>query len=90
MKGTTTALAVTMLFTSALPLVALADPGLYVGGSVGNARLDDKFDNFIIDTDTNAYRCLEKPASSFGMPTLPSTDFRSTQPAMTIPTTVVD
>ena len=71
MKRTTTALAVTMLFTSALPLAALADPGLYVGGSIGNARLDDKFDNFFIDTDTNAYRLFAgfQLSDSFGIET---------------------
>lgn len=56
MKRTTTTRVVALLCTAALPLTALADPGLYVGGSIGNAHLDDDFDSFFIDTDTNAYR----------------------------------
>jgi len=53
---TTLSLAVALVLTSALPLAAQADPGAYVGASIGNARLDDNFDGFRIDTDTNAYR----------------------------------
>ena len=53
---TTLSLATALLLTSALPLAAHADTGAYVGGSIGNARLDDNFDGFGIDTDADAYR----------------------------------
>lgn len=59
MKRTTTTLSsltAALLLTSALPLAAHADTDAYVGASVGNARLDDNFDGFTIDTDANAYR----------------------------------
>lgn len=52
---TTLSLATALLLTSALPLAAHAGPDAYVGASIGNARLDDNFDGFSIDTDTNAY-----------------------------------
>ena len=57
MKRTTStlSLATALILTSALPLVAHAGPDAYVGASIGNARLDDNFDGFRIDTDTNAY-----------------------------------
>lgn len=41
---------------AAAPLAAQADSGLYVGGSFGSATLDERFDDFLIDTDANAYR----------------------------------
>jgi len=53
---TTLSLATALLLTSTLPLAAHADA--YIGASIGNARLDDNFDGFRIDTDTNAYRFL--------------------------------
>jgi OOP family OmpA-OmpF porin len=58
MKRTTTtlSLAATLILTSALPLASHAGPDAYVGGSIGNARLEDNFDGFGIDTDANAYR----------------------------------
>lgn len=57
MKRTTTlSLAAAFMVTSALPLAAYADTGAYVGASIGNARLDDNFDGFGIDTDADAYR----------------------------------
>ena len=58
MKRTTTRISLTaaLLVTSALPLAAHAGPDAYVGASIGNARLDDNFDGFGIDTDANAYR----------------------------------
>jgi hypothetical protein len=58
MKRTTKhfSLAAALVLTSALPLTAHADSGLYVGASIGNARLDDNFAGFGIDTDTDAYR----------------------------------
>lgn len=58
MKRTTTtlSLAAALVVTSALPLAAHADLDAYVGGSIGNARLDDSFDGFGIDTDADAYR----------------------------------
>ena len=58
MKRTTTtlSLATALLLTSALPLAAHAGPDLYVGASIGNARLDDNFGGFGIDTDAEAYR----------------------------------
>ena len=57
MKRTTTlSLAAAFMITSALPLAAQADTGAYVGASIGNARLDDNFDGYGIDTDANAYR----------------------------------
>lgn len=49
-------LAGALMVTSALPLAAQADTGAYVGASLGNARLDDSFDGFGIDTDADAYR----------------------------------
>ena len=57
MKRTTTlSLAAAFMVTSALPQAAYADTGAYVGASIGNARLDDNFDGFGIDTDADAYR----------------------------------
>ena len=53
---TTLSLAAALVLTSALPLAAHAGPDAYVGASIGNARLDDNFDGFGIDTDTDAYR----------------------------------
>jgi OOP family OmpA-OmpF porin len=53
---TTLSLATALLLASAIPMAAQAGPGAYVGGSIGNARLDDNFDGFNIDTDTDAYR----------------------------------
>ena len=53
---TTLSLATALLLTSALPLAAHAGPDLYVGASIGNARLDDNFGGFGIDTDAEAYR----------------------------------
>lgn len=55
MKRTKITLA-SLLLTSAMPLVAQAEPDLYVGASIGNARLDDRFDGYGIDTDADAYR----------------------------------
>ncbi|HNP62295.1 MAG TPA: porin family protein [Woeseiaceae bacterium] len=52
----TTTLAATVMLATAMPLTAQAHPDAYVGASIGNARLDDDFDGFGIDTDTNAYR----------------------------------
>ena len=58
MKRTTTtlSLAAALMVTSVLPLAAHADLDAYVGGSIGNARLDDNFDGFGIDTDADSYR----------------------------------
>lgn len=56
MKRSIFALTGAALLATATPLTANADPGLYVGASIGNARLDDDFDSFLIDSDTNAYR----------------------------------
>jgi hypothetical protein len=57
MKRTTTlSLAAMLMAATALPVTANADTGAYVGASFGNARLDDSFDGFGIDTDANAYR----------------------------------
>lgn len=56
MKRTNTVLVVAIIVSAAMPLTAQADPDLYVGASIGNARLDDNFDSFIVDTDSNAYR----------------------------------
>lgn len=91
MKRTTTlSLAAALMVTSALPLAAYADTGAYVGASIGNARLDDNFDGFGIDTDADAYRFQKtcrysaRAACSSGMPTYPSMDFRSTHPETTI------
>ena len=60
MKRTTKhfSLGAALMLTSALPLAAHAGPDLYVGASIGNARLDDNFDGFEIDTDADAYRFL--------------------------------
>jgi hypothetical protein len=55
-RTTTLSLAAAFMVTSALPLAAHADTGAYVGASIGNARLDDNFDGFGIDSDANAYR----------------------------------
>ncbi len=58
MKRTTItlSLAAALVFTTVLPVAAHAGPGAYVGASIGNARLDDNFDGFGIDTDADAYR----------------------------------
>ena len=40
------------------PASAMADNGLYVGGSVGAASLSDNFDGFEVDTDTTAARLV--------------------------------
>jgi len=55
---TTLSLATALLLTSAIPLAAQAGPEGYVGASIGNARLDDNFGGFLIDTDTNAYNFI--------------------------------
>lgn len=71
MKRTTSTLtlAASMLLASALPLTVQADPGLYVGASIGNARLDDNFNGFGVDADANAYRFLGgiQFSNSFGI-----------------------
>ena len=58
MKRTTKhfSLAAALALTSVLPLAAHAGPDAYVGASIGNARLDDNFDGFGIDTDADSYR----------------------------------
>ncbi len=56
MIRTMTTLVAAALLTTAMPPTAEAHPDAYVGASIGNARLDDDFDGFGIDTDTNAYR----------------------------------
>jgi len=39
-----------------LPLAAHAGPDAYVGASIGNARLDDNFGGFGIDSEADSYR----------------------------------
>jgi len=39
-----------------LPILALADTGLYVGASIGSSHLDQDFSGFNLDTDATAYR----------------------------------
>lgn len=40
----------------ALPAAAMADSGLYFGGSIGSASLDSGFDEFVVDDSSTAYR----------------------------------
>ena len=40
------------------PLTATADSGFYIGSSVGNAKLDDTFNGFDLDTSSNAFRVV--------------------------------
>jgi len=42
----------------AVPALATADSGLFVGGSIGSATVDDDFDGAIFDSDTSAYRIV--------------------------------
>ena len=42
----------------AIPGLATADNGLFVGGSIGSATIDDRFDGLDIDADTSAYRIV--------------------------------
>ena len=51
------ALAATSILAS-LPGPALADGNFYVGGSLGTAALDDRFDGFAVDTDSTAFRLV--------------------------------
>lgn len=45
-----------VLATFLLPSLANADPGLFIGASVGSSHLEDDFTNINIDTDATAYR----------------------------------
>ena len=38
------------------PLIASADSGFYIGGSVGSATLEEDFEGFRLDADNTAYR----------------------------------
>jgi hypothetical protein len=40
------------------PGLAMADSGLFIGGSVGNTTVEDDFDGFVLDSDTNSYRLV--------------------------------
>ncbi|MEM8815478.1 MAG: porin family protein [Pseudomonadota bacterium] len=40
------------------PFTAIADNGLYVGGSIGAASLTEDFDDFDIDADSTAFRIV--------------------------------
>ncbi len=41
-----------------LPLPALADTGLYIGGSVGSAEINEDFGGLTLDSDNTAYRLV--------------------------------
>ena len=36
----------------------MADSGLFIGASVGNTTVEDDFDGFVLDSDTNSYRLV--------------------------------
>ncbi|MBT8091389.1 MAG: porin family protein [Gammaproteobacteria bacterium] len=40
------------------PGLATADGGLFIGASVGNTTVEDNFDGFVLDGDTNSYRLV--------------------------------
>lgn len=40
------------------PGLATADSGLFIGASVGNTTVEDDFDGFVLDGDTNSYRLV--------------------------------
>ena len=42
----------------AVPGMAAADSGLFIGGSIGSATIDDGFDGVNLDADTSAYRIV--------------------------------
>ena len=41
-----------------LPLTAAAEGGLYIGGSIGSASLNEDFDGFDVDTGSTAFRLI--------------------------------
>ena len=42
----------------AVPGLAMADSGLFIGASAGNTTIEDDFDGFVLDTDVNSYRLV--------------------------------
>ena len=58
MKLKATRLAAAAAVTLALPGLAAADSGLFVGASVGNTTIEDDFDGLVIDGDANSYRLV--------------------------------
>jgi opacity protein-like surface antigen len=56
MKSKTLWLASLAAVFMAIPGIAAADSGFFVGGSFGSATIDDGFDDVNLDTDTSAYR----------------------------------
>jgi len=56
MKSKTLWLASLAAVFMAIPGIAAADTGFFVGGSYGSATIDDGFDDVNLDTDTSAYR----------------------------------
>jgi hypothetical protein len=45
-------------FGIAMPSVSAADSGFYLGASIGSASLEEDFDGFDVDDDTEAYRVI--------------------------------
>jgi len=58
MKSTRFWLATLAAASMAIPGIAAADSGLFVGGSIGSATIDDGFDGVNLDADTSAYRIV--------------------------------
>lgn len=58
MKSKTLWLASLAAASMAIPAIAAADSGLFVGGSIGSATIDDRFDGVNLDANTSAYRIV--------------------------------
>jgi len=58
MKSNTNWLAGLAVATLAIPGLAAADHGPFIGASIGSATIDDGFDGLDLDADTSAYRVV--------------------------------
>lgn len=50
--------AVALIAAALMPGIALADAGLFFGGAMGSASVDDRVDDFAIDDDVLAWRAF--------------------------------
>jgi opacity protein-like surface antigen len=58
MKSKTLWLTSLAAVSMAIPGIAAADSGLFIGASIGSATIDDGFDGVNLDADTSAYRIV--------------------------------
>lgn len=56
MKRNTTTIVAAIAFFALMPMTASADSGLFLGGSLGAATLDEDFDGLDVDSDSTSFR----------------------------------